>query len=241
MENPKSNWLWIMGIGLWILLFILITPNSPLITSATAAEATQSATPSASLIDKLNALKTEIASKANQFKKEVDKKIQNKLSLGSLKVKEQLKLILETKGGEKTILINEFTTFDTGKTDSLKDLKLADYIVALGDIDDQGKLTAKKVQKVAKPKESPLIYLWGMVEKISASTLVVKTPKGEINQILTTSKTIYSTSKDEAKLSDIKKNDLIIAVGEKSEQSLKARFIYKLDLKQATPAAKPSN
>src|SRR5260221_5990856 len=108
-------------------------------------------TPSANLIQKLNALKQQIASKAAQIKLEVDKRMVNRVLIGQVSTAQDKSFTLTTKDGDKTILTNEYTVFSgrSGKKAiaSTKDLTKDDFVISLGDIDDKGQMLSKKVIK----------------------------------------------------------------------------------------------
>lgn len=153
------------------LFFILTALFLPL--SVAAADST----PSADIKSKLEELKKEIASKAAKLKDEVSQKLQNKAYVGFLKVKSQNSLTLATQKGPKIVNINQDTVFESRlkskKSFSLKTLTLEDFIAALGDIDEVGVLTAKKIVLLP-PQPSPKTALWGQIISISEKLATLK-------------------------------------------------------------------
>lgn len=154
-----------------IIIIIIITPP------AYALESTQSATPSSSIKAKLDQLKKEIASKAAQLKQEINKKIKNKAYVGVLKNKSENTLTLAASSGPKIVNINQDTIFESKvklKKKFSKDvLTQEDYIACLGDVDETGVLTAKKVILLP-PPPSPKTYLWGQMISSGDSLITLK-------------------------------------------------------------------
>ncbi len=204
-------------------------------------------TPSADIKAKLEELKKEIASKAAALKQQVDKKLQNKAYVGKLKTKSTTALTIATKNGPKIVNINQDTVFDTQiksvkgqKTPTLKSLAEEDYLAALGDVDETGVLTAKKVillptpdsQQHTTPSGSKT-YLWGQIVSVSDQLATLKDKD---------SKTVAVSLPDS---STVKLNDFVILTGNKAKNDIfKAEFVYVIPQggilkpkKMATPSA----
>lgn len=224
MKKITNYKLTIINSAVLLLSLFSIIYNSSLIIPVLAAESSQSATSSGGLIDKINSLKEEIASKASQLKNEVNKSLQNRIVVGKLMTKQEDKLNIQTKDGDKIALLNDFTLFEAGKSKSLKDIALEDFVVAAGDIDDKGNLSAKKVTKANLPTNKNRQAVFGQVQNISGTTVILKTKEEEI-KVSTTAKTLIMAD-DEIKLNDIDKGNQIVAVGTLDDKTLKARFIY---------------
>lgn len=151
-----------------IIINIILTP-------VYAAEST----PSASIQQKLDELKTSIASKAAKLKGEISKNLNNKFFYGSLILKSTVSLDLETLSGQKKIIINQDTIFEElGRKKSkfsYKTLVRNDYIAALGEIDDQGLLHAKKVILLPSTiNYKPKTILWGQITSEDDKFLVIR-------------------------------------------------------------------
>lgn len=137
-------------------------------------------TPSADIKTKLEELKKEIASKAAKLKEEVNTRLQNKSYVGNIKIKTQNSLTLATRRGAKIVSINQDSEFKsnikTRKNFTLKTLLEEDFVAALGDVDEQGVLTAKKIV-LLNPNPytlNPKTYLWGQIVSVSDKLSTLK-------------------------------------------------------------------
>lgn len=219
------------GIVFSCLLFLVSCYLPPVYgaTDSGVLSATSPGSPSASIRQKLEELKKEIASKAAELKKEVSKKIENKAWAGIVKEKRDNQLILISNNIERTVIVNEYTVYQT-KTKAagaLKDLLVGDYMIALGDVDDKNRLTAKKIVKKVRPKAVPNQLVWGQIQSNLAGQLVVKQKDNQKMTVDLLGKTIYRLGNEEASLVDVKINQFLVAVGDKGQDgSFEARFIY---------------
>ncbi len=205
--------------------------------SADASASSQTAS-SSSLLQKINQIKQEIASKAAQIKKDVNQKLANKFFWGKVISKTSDSISLSTLKGAKFANINEFTTYESSKGKiSVKDVKTDDYIAALGDIDDKGNLVAKRIVKITPPKQDKQI-IWGQLQKISGVNLILKTKEGEKNVVLIPGAT-YFYGKQEASSSAMGVNSTVILTGIINDQKvMNSSFIYIIP--QSTSTAKPA-
>lgn len=199
--------------ALLITIVIFITP-------AYAAEST----PSADIKSKLEELKKEIASKAAVLKAEVNRKLQDKAYVGTIEGKTQNSATLATRNGAKIVSINQDSVFEskikTRKSLTLKTLSTKDYIAALGDIDETGVLTAKKIILLPEKKLPAKTYLWGQVISISDKLITLK------DRDLKTHAVSLSSLKTSPNL---KKNDFVIAVGSFTKNDIfEASFVHVL-------------
>src|SRR3989344_5954310 len=116
-----------------VVFFVLLITYlvSPITISA------QESSPSGSLLQKLNELKSDIASKAAKIKSEVNKKVQDKAIMGSILNISDNEMTIQALTSEKTIKYDEFTEIIglKGKKITLKTLEEKDNIAALGDMD----------------------------------------------------------------------------------------------------------
>lgn len=241
-----------------ILLALFIIHYSLFITPTLAQEASKSATssPSASLQQKLDDLKKQIASKAAALKQEVNKKMQNKAVAGEVIEKNSTKLILKTLKGNRSINLNEYTEYKSAKNKSLteKNIVSGSYIVALGDMDEKNTLTAKRIILEEKsPLESQVV--WGKVTKIGDNYINIFSKDNEELIILTSNSTKYLLGKEEAGFTDIKNTDALTVIFNKQNENFRnANFIYiipvvghfkpensKTSTPSATTSAKPKN
>ena len=120
-----------------------------------------------------------------------------------------------------------------GKDGTFADLKVGDFVIAMGDVDSQGTLTAKRLLVIAKPTADKRRALTGRVTDTSSSSLTIETLKKEIITIKVTSNT---TITNKNKLSDIKVGSRIVAVGlpTLAESTFTAKLLHLI------PSASPS-
>ncbi len=195
--------------------FVFLYPIPYTLTPSHAADST----PSADIRAKLDELKKEIASKAAKLKQIVDRKLKDKAYIGKIKQKSDNSITLATTSNPKIVSITQDTVFESnikrkGKFSS-KNLAEDDFIAALGDTDEIGVLTARKVILLPKPEEKQKTFLWGQVISISDQLVTLK---NNDSKIVTTS--IPSTS-------GVKSNSFVILTGNQDKNGIfKAGFVY---------------
>ncbi len=233
---------WKLEIGSLIFLFLFIIHYSLFIIPVKAADAS----PSSFIQSKLDELKKEIASKAAAIKQEVNQNLQNKAFVGIIKTKSSSSLTVASKSGSKIINTNQDTVYSgtttIGKSTkkvpvTFDNLKEEDYLAALGDIDDTGVLTAKKIILLpATSNQKPKTHLWGEVISISSQTITVTDKDSKNKTVLVSSDTDYKSGIDDASFSDIGKGDSIIVSGYLNDnQSLNAGLVYIIPQGPQTP------
>lgn len=205
------------------------------------------ATPSGDIKTKLKALQDEIASKAAKLKTEISSKLQNKSYWGIVKSKTDNTITLATRDGSKIISVNQDTLYSYSKGKlSLKTINTDDFLVALGDIDDTGVLTAKKIIKTSAVEFPNLETNWGIVTNIGENQFTIQTKDGKNIVISIDKETNLKFGEAAADLSDIKLKKAVITVGESNKNGVKARFVYilpytSLNLKTSlTPTSSPT-
>lgn len=210
------------------------------------------ATPSADLKSKLSQLQKEIASKAGQLKQEVKKNLQNKAYVGLVKSSSATSLTLATDNGAKIVSLNQDSEFSSKNKKiakySLKTLKEDDFVTALGDVDENGVLTAKKIMLWPTPTQEAKTHLWGQVISIADELVTLITKDGKN---VTISATTADLEKDgqAVSLSGLIKNNFVIVTGVMSKNEIfSADFIYIYSQpaflkskKIATPSAQASS
>ncbi len=228
-----------LGYSLIVSLLFTLTP---ILSPSYAVDST----PSADIRTKLEDLKKEIASKASALKQQIDKKLKDKAYVGKIKTKSQTALTIATKNGPKIVNVTQDSEFDSQLKDkkipTLKSLTEEDYLAALGDVDETGVLTAKKIILLPTPNSELKTYLWGQVISISDKLLTIK------DRNLKTIAVSYSD------YSKVNIGDFIILTGSFGKNSIfDADFVYVISqggvLKPkkiatpsgqiATPSAKP--
>lgn len=217
----KVNRFQVVGYSLIFFILSTVTCNlSPVFASESS--------PSADIRTKLEELKKEVASKAAKLKQEVSKKLTNKAYVGNLKSISSSSLTLASTAGPKLVTINQDTIYEGkvkskttrpssgGKTKfSQKSLSEEDYIAALGDVDETGVLTAKKIVLLPTPNTEQKTYLWGQIISASEELFTLKDSSG---------KNVAVSIPSEYKL---KLNDLIIATGTVNKNSIfEADFVH---------------
>lgn len=175
-------------------------------------------TPSADIRTKLEALEKEIASKATKLKQIVYSKLKDKAYVGKIKQKSDNSITLATDSDPRMVSINQDTVFESQvkrKTKYLqKNLAVDDYIAALGDTDEVGVLTAKKIILLP-PAPPQKTFLWGKVIAISDQLVTLKN-----NDSKDVAATLPSLSK-------VKPNDFVILTGNQDKNDIfQAVFVY---------------
>jgi hypothetical protein len=198
----------------------------------------QESTTSASVKEKLEQLKQDIASKAAALKKEVTKQLENKAFMGVVKTTSDNSITIATKAGTKIASINEDTTFEDQGTPKRKNLSIdtieeEDNIAALGDIDDTGVLVARRIVLLPKSSDQPKTILWGQAISISDKIITIRDRSAKSISVTTNKDTTLEKDKNEIKFADLEINDYMIVTGyfdekESSEKIgvLDAEFIY---------------
>ncbi|MBI3109865.1 hypothetical protein HYZ06_02375 [Candidatus Daviesbacteria bacterium] len=196
------------------LLIIVIIIIIFLVPSTFAAEST----PSADIRNKLEELKKEIASKAARLKEVVSQKLTNKAFIGTVENKTDNSLTIVTKSGAKIVSFNQDTVFESkikSKKKFPKNLATGDYLTALGDIDDTGVLTAKKVILLSPVNLPPKTYLWGEIVSTSNSLVSLKDKNLKIHGV--------SLKKN----FDLKLGDIVILTGNFNKNEVfEAGFVF---------------
>ena len=205
---------------------LLVISSLFVVVFAQTAYATES-TPSADIKAKLVEFQKEAASKAAQLKDLISKKLQNKAYIGRIKSKSDSSLTLATESDPKVISINE---------DTIQKVTFAeeDYIAALGDIDETGVLTARKIILLPPTDLPPKTYLWGQVISISDKLITLR------------DKAFKNSAVKLPDLPKVKINDYVILTGNLDRNNIfNAGFVYVMPQgailkpkKLATPSAK---
>jgi len=215
-----------LGYRFWVIVILFAALLQPTVYNLQPVYAGESS-PSADIKIKLEELKKEIASKAAKLKQEVNRKLKDKAYAGRVKSKSPNSLTLATSSGPKIVSINQDTILSNKQTppknsktktkqiSSINGITFEDYIVALGDADETGVLTAKKIILLNAPPSEAKTYFWGQIASISDKLVTLKS---------TDQKSITATLPAN---SEIKLNDLVILTGNKNENDIiDSGFIY---------------
>ncbi len=191
--------------------------------------------PADTIDQKLEDLKKDIASKAAELKGEVNKKLENKAVLGKSTVITTDTITLETKNGNRTIKMNEYTLFaDNSKQKSKKAftgdlLKTDDTLVCLGDMDEKGIMVAKKIIRTDPPPTQQNKYLYGHIGTVSNLSFVLEMKQlpGSQNTLVNfNGATTVQNAKEDGSINDIKQGRTTIIVGSPKNEATEAKFIY---------------
>lgn len=216
-------------------------------TSSAVLGTDKQSSPSGAVLEKLNILKTEIASKAAEIKATVSRKIVNRAWSGTIVGISGSTITINSGKDDRRISVNEYALLTTGKVKdkgSLKDLGKGDFVVAIGDVDDKNVLMAKKVIRTKQVMLDKQL-IWGQINSIVANLIKVRTTNAE-RVINTDSDTLFWLGSKEASIQDAKKDKFLLAVIDgTSSASLTATTIYFIPStgyfkpeKKASPSAK---
>ena len=217
-----------------IIFLLLLLPVAYCLSPVYAADST----PSADIKIKLEQFKAEIASKAAKLKSEIDRKLTNRAYIGKVKQKSNTSLTLASSSGPRIITINqdsEFASWVKGKKFSQKILSEEDYIASLGDIDETGVLTAKRIILLPTQNSEPKTYLWGQIIAISDNLATLKSKEGKSIAVSLNS--------------NVNVNQFVILTGNMGKNDIfKASFVYIIpqggilkSKKIASPSATPKS
>lgn len=224
---------------IFIMFIIFINPSS-----TQAIDSTKSA---------FELFKEELASRAADpiIKNEVTKKLQNKAYIGTVKRKNSNSFVLSVRGSDKNINISEFTEYvikskkSTGDA-GLKNILIDSAIACLGDIDDKGTLTAKRIVKLNAPIPIFPKIINGIITSIANWKVNLQTTRNDQFSIVFDKNTEYQIGKTKGSFDDIRTNKWIIVSGESTGSAeIEAGYVYiypnaiTAKPKIATPSATP--
>ncbi len=180
-------------------------------------------TPSADIQSKVNEFIKQAASKAAMLAPQISKKLQDKAYVGKVKTKSSNSLTLAARTGPKIVSINQDTVYASnikGSTKfSQKMIEEEDYLTALGDVDENGVLTAKKII-LLNPNPytlDPKTFLWGQIISISDKLVTLK------------DKSLKSVAVSLQDPSLVKISDFVILTGSKNKNEIfKAEFVFNI-------------
>lgn len=222
IDNAK----WTIKLIISLLAFCLFVNSQLSIVNLAVA---QTSSPSGSLIQKLDDLKREIASKAAEIKNDINKKIQDKAVFGMILKIEDGQIIIAGLNNTKTVKYDEFTEIlgIGGKKIAIKTLEENDSVAALGDVDDKSNLVARRIvflETIATGSAEPV---WGQIEKTAGPSITIKDKSGEKRTIVTTGTTVFYLGNNESSIADAKPEKFMVARGTRlKDGSIRARFIY---------------
>lgn len=189
----------------------------------------QEASPSGSLIQKLDELKKDIASKAAEIKTAVNKKVQNKAIFGRILTLGDTNMTIQTPASVKNVNFDEFTEVigSGNKKIKITTLEEGDDVAALGDFDDKSNLAGKRIVFLDKYATSSGELVWGQIQKTTGGVITLKDKSGAGRKITTNTDTTYLLGNNEASIADARAEKFMVAKGTVAkDNSLRAKFIY---------------
>lgn len=162
-------------------------------------------TPTPSLRD---SVKDKVAAELSQIKQGVGKKG----FIGSITAKSDATLtVTNLKNETRTVMVTTDTVIKlaNSKDGTLTDIKTNDFVIAMGDVDSQNTMTAKRMLIVATPPTDKRISFQGAVTKSTSTSFTVKTSKGTTMDIKVSAGTKYN---EKYKLSDLAENSNVVVI-----------------------------
>lgn len=187
-----------------------------LLLTATLLAQTPTATDSAirqAVKDQVAAIKTAVAKKA--YVGPISAKSEASITITNLSNQTRTAVI----AGDATIKLVG------GKEGTFADLKVGDFVIAMGDVDSQGTLAAKRLLVIAKPAPDKRVVVSGRVTDTATSSFTLETSKKETWTIK------YS------KVKDLKVGTHVVAVGTSATAgNLTAKLVVTIS---AAPVSSP--
>jgi outer membrane lipoprotein-sorting protein len=210
-----------------VIIIMFITFINVILPIAHAVESS----PSADIKAKLEELKKEIASKAAKLKQIVNRSLTNKAYVGKVKTKSATSLTLAVRSGAKIVSLNQDTVFESEVKSkqkfSAKTISEEDFLAALGDIDETGVLTAKKIELMPESIQQTKKVISGTVNSIDDGTLNIKDKELKNYKVSIDKNTDLITAEKEILLSQLKSGQQVLVVGFLQEENLiEATFVY---------------
>ncbi len=187
--------------------------------------AAQSPSPSATSAGTIrDAVKQKVSEELANIKQAVAKRAY----VGTISAKSDLTLtITNLKNQSRTATVTTDTTIKLtgGKDGTVADLKVGDFIIAMGDADSNGVLNTKRLLVITQPEADTRDAVFVTVTKVTISSLTAENIKKESWTIKLSSTTKYTGA---TKATDIKVGSKIIAVGTVSSSTITANIIHLL-------------
>ncbi|HJZ05929.1 hypothetical protein A2634_01530 [Candidatus Amesbacteria bacterium RIFCSPHIGHO2_01_FULL_48_32] len=206
-----------------LLALALLLLNSPALIAAQSPTATDSGI--------RDSIKKKVDEELNLIKQAISKRAY----LGTISSKSDATLTLTTTGNATrtiTVTTDSIIKLTGGKDGTIADLKEGTTVLAMGDADAEGKLTAKRLLVVPTPRADKRRAIFTNITKVTTSQLTVTDNKNQTLTIKLTSATKYTgqilPAGRQAKASDVKVNSKIVVVGTESAtaNTLTARLIH---------------
>lgn len=217
----------ILSLGFQVFgLFLVSDSYAQTASSSGEVKAEAIASSSSDLKSKIKALQDEIASKASQLKNEISDKLQNKAYIGLLKNYDDNSATITYLGDDLSIKINQYTQYSGKKITNLKSFSNGDYVAALGDVDDNDILTAKRLIKLPDAKPPNKKAILGTIISVTDRTLSIQASDNKSYVINVKPTTTFQSADSQISFSALKATrQVIIVVEDVSASPLTARFV----------------
>lgn len=224
-----------LSLILSILLYLGLNP-------ANSLADTKSASASASILGKLQELKTEISSKAAILETQISQKLQNRTYVGTIKSLKNNSWSLNSLSGQQQVRVNQDTTFlANGKQATQSAFTTGDFVAALGDVDDNEVLTATQVVKLNPSDQLERQVISGQISQVNTNSVQIVPENKKTLTITIDDLTTYQIPAGEVKVDNLAVNNKVMAVIEKSKDgNWLARLIFILPPKQPTTPTQAS-
>ncbi len=165
----------------------------------------QSASPSGTIRD---SVKQKVAEELAKIKQAVAKKG----FVGTITSKSDATITLTNINGKsRTAILTSDTIIKLtgGKDGTISDLKPGNFIIAMGDVDSENQMTAKRIIAILSLPVEKRRSFYGTVSQISSTSFTLKTPKSEELNFKVSAGTKYN---DKFKFSDLKSNSRLVVI-----------------------------
>lgn len=171
----------------------------------TAPVYAQVASPSGTLRE---SVKQKVAAELAQIKKAVAKKG----FVGSVSSKTDATVTMTTLMNQtRNLVVTTDTTIKLsgGKDGTITDIKVGDYILAMGDVDSDNKMNVKRLLVIPQPPAEKRNTTFGTITKSTSSSITITNLKNEAYDIKVTAGTKFN---DKFKLTDVKEGSKVIII-----------------------------
>ncbi len=184
-------------------------------------------TPSPSATAGAQQLRDAVQQKVAQELANLKQAVARKAYVGNISAKSDVSItITNLKNQSRTALVSADTTIKllAGKDGTPADLKVGNFVIAMGDVDSNGVLTAKRLLVINAPAADRREVVFGTVTKALTSSLTVENKNKETWTVRLSSSTKYTGN---TKATDIKVGSKIVAAGSvTADTTLSAGFAH---------------
>jgi hypothetical protein len=189
--------------------------------------------------DSSTGLRDSVKQKVEEELAQIVKSVSKKAFLGTITAKADASITLNNYHNQaRTIIVGTDTAIKlkNGRDGTPADLKTADYILVMGDVDSAGTMTAKRILVISEPAADKRETAYGTITKTTSSSVVIDNLKNESVTVKVTSATKYTGT---TKLSNLQVGDKILAITSDST-ALVLHVITPAPSPTSTPAPSPA-